>query len=54
LEKIASAYYVTKKNPRDPAVERAKKLNALKPHIDISTAEEAVRIVDEKRKQIAA
>jgi hypothetical protein len=52
LEKIATAYYVTKKNPRDPAIERAKKLNALKPHIDIRTAEDAVRIVDEKRKPI--
>jgi hypothetical protein len=51
LEKIATAYYVTKKNPRDPAPERAKKLNALKPHIDIQMAEEAVRIVDEKQKQ---
>jgi uncharacterized protein YwgA len=51
LEKVATAYYVTKKNPRDPAVERAKKLNSLKPHADIQAAEEAVRIVDEKRNQ---
>jgi hypothetical protein len=49
LEKVATAYYVTKKNPRDPAVERAKKLKSLKPHVDIQAAEEAVRIVDEKR-----
>jgi hypothetical protein len=52
LEKIATAYYVTAKNPRDPITERAKKLSALKPHIDMQTAEEAVRIVDEKRKQL--
>jgi uncharacterized protein YwgA len=51
LEKVATAYYVTKKNPRDPAIERARKLNSLKPHVDIRAAEEAVRIVDEKRKE---
>jgi uncharacterized protein YwgA len=51
LEKVATAYYVTKKNPRDPAIERAKKLNLLKPHVDIEAAAEAIRIVDEKRKQ---
>jgi hypothetical protein len=51
LEKVATAYYITKKNPRDPAIERAKKLNSLKPHVDIQAAEEAVRIVDEKRNQ---
>ena len=38
LEKIATAYYVTKKNPRDPAFERAKKLSLLKPHVDIDLA----------------
>jgi uncharacterized protein YwgA len=51
LEKVATAYYVTKKNPRDPAIERARKLNSLKPHVDIPAAEQAVRIVDEKRKE---
>jgi hypothetical protein len=51
LEKIATAYYVTKNNPRDPAFERAKRLNSLKPHVDIDSAEEAVRVVDEKRQQ---
>src|SRR5262249_36952535 len=51
LEKVATAYYITKKNPRDPAIERAKKLNALKPHVDIDAAEAAIHIVDEKRKQ---
>lgn len=51
LEKVATAYYVTSKNPRDPAIERAKKLHSLKPHVDIESAEEAIRIVDEKRKQ---
>ena len=54
LEKIATAYYVTSKNPRVPALERAKKLSSLKPHVDIQAAEEAVRIVDEKRKQAKA
>jgi hypothetical protein len=51
LEKVATAYYVTTKNPRDPATERAKKLNSLKPHVDMQAAEQAVRIVDEKRKE---
>ena len=51
LEKIATAYYVTKKNPRDPSIQRAKTINALKPHVDIVSAEEAVRIVDDKRHQ---
>jgi hypothetical protein len=51
LEKVATAYYVTKKNPRDPAIERARKLNSLKPHVDLLSAEQAVRIVDEKRKE---
>ncbi len=51
LEKVATAYFVTLKNPRVPASERAKKLNSLKPHVDILSAEEAVRIVDEKRVQ---
>jgi uncharacterized protein YwgA len=49
LEKVATAYFLTVKNPRIPAAERAKKLNSLKPHVDIRAAEEAVRIVDEKR-----
>jgi hypothetical protein len=51
LERLATAYYVTKKNPRDPATTRARKLNSLKPHVDIQAAEQAVRIVDEKRHQ---
>jgi uncharacterized protein YwgA len=49
LEKVATAYYVTQKNPRAPAISRAQKLSSLKPHVDIQAAEEAVRIVDEKR-----
>src|ERR1039458_1866708 len=51
LERLATAYYVTKKNPRDPALERAKKLISLKPHVDIQAADRAIRIVDEKRTQ---
>ncbi len=52
LERIATAYFVTAKNPRDPAIERARKLNSLKPHVDMQAAEQAVRIVDEKRKEV--
>jgi hypothetical protein len=51
LEKIATAYFVTMKNPRVPASERARKLNSLKPHVDIFAAEEAVQIVDAKRQE---
>jgi hypothetical protein len=51
LEKVATAYFVTVKNPRLPVTERAKKINFLKPHVDIQSAEEAVLIVDAKRKE---
>jgi hypothetical protein len=54
LEKVATAYFITKKNPRDAAVDRARKLNILKPHVDIGSAEDAVRVVDEKRNQAKA
>jgi hypothetical protein len=49
LEKIATAYFVTLKNPRLPAGERAKKINSLKPHVDILAAEQAIETVDAKR-----
>lgn len=52
LERISTAYFVTTKNPLDPAMERARKLNSLKPHVDMQAAESAVRIVDEKRKEV--
>jgi uncharacterized protein YwgA len=51
LEKVATAYYVTKKNPHEPAIERARKVSSLKPHVNIEAAQEAIRIVDEKRKE---
>jgi len=51
LEKLATAYYVTKKNPRDPIIERAKKINNLKPHVDVIAAEEAIKVVEQKREQ---
>lgn len=49
LEKVATAYYVTKKHPRDPVAERAKKISSLKPHVDTFAAEAAIRTVDQKR-----
>jgi hypothetical protein len=48
LEKVATAYYVTKEKPRAPVLVRAQRLNSLKPHVDIQSAEEAIKIVDEK------
>lgn len=49
LERLATAYYVTKKHPRDPVAVRAKMISSLKPHVDIIAAEEAVRLVDQKK-----
>jgi hypothetical protein len=51
LERLATAYYVTKKNPRDPIIERARKINSLKLHIDVFAAEEAIKIIENKREQ---
>ena len=51
LEKIATAYYVTMKNPRAPIIERAKSVHFLKPHVDIASAEEVIKVVDQKRAQ---
>lgn len=52
LERVATAYFVTSKHPREPISSRAKRINSLKPHVDIAAAEEAVRIVDEKRTEV--
>lgn len=49
LEKLATAYFITLKNPRLPVGERARKINSIKPHVDIVAAEQAVQIVDAKR-----
>jgi len=51
LEKLATAYFVTAKNPRLPVNERARKINFLKPHVDINSAEQAVEAVDAKRRE---
>jgi hypothetical protein len=51
LEKVATAYYVTRRNPRDPLVGRTKKINSLKPHVDVFAAEEALKIADKKREE---
>jgi hypothetical protein len=51
LERVATAYFVSCKHLREPAISRAQRLIALKPHIDLVAAEEAVRIVDQKREE---
>lgn len=51
LERVATAYFITCKHVREPVSSRAKRLVTLKPHIDLPAAEEAVRIVDEKRQE---
>ncbi len=51
LERVATAYFITCKHVREPVSSRAKRLVTLKPHIDLSAAEEAVQIVDKKRQE---
>jgi hypothetical protein len=49
LEKVATAYFVASKHPREPVDILAQRINSLKPHVDIAAAVEALKIVDEKR-----
>ena len=51
LEKVATAFFVSSKHAREPVASRAQRLTALKPHVDLVAAEEAVRIVDKKREE---
>ncbi len=51
LERVATAYFISCKHSREPVSSRAKRLVALKPHIDLAGAEEAVRTVDQKRQE---
>jgi hypothetical protein len=53
LEKIATAYYVTKRHPRESITARAKRVTSLKPHVDVAAAEAALRVVDQKRAEAA-
>jgi uncharacterized protein YwgA len=47
LEKLATALYVSKEEPKAPIQQRAEVINEIKPHVSIEAAKEAVRIVDE-------
>jgi len=51
LERLATAYFVTKKNPRGPLPQRAKRLNDLKPHVGLVEAEEALKLIDSKKRE---
>jgi hypothetical protein len=51
LEKIATAYFVSCKYFREPAIGRSQRLVTLKPYIDLAAAEEAIRVVDQKREE---
>jgi len=51
LEKVATAYFVSCKFSREPVSSRAQRLITLKPHIDLVAAEEAIRVVDQKREE---
>jgi hypothetical protein len=53
LEKVATAYYVTLKLPKEPLALQAGRITSLKPHVDLESAEEAIRVVEEKRKLAA-
>jgi len=44
LEKIATAYFISAKHYREPVTIRAKRLVTLKPHVDLASAEEALRL----------
>jgi uncharacterized protein YwgA len=46
LERIATALYVTKENPENDVNSRAQHLTALKPHVSIEDAREAVEQID--------
>jgi hypothetical protein len=54
LERVATAYFITSKHLRESIPSRAKRLTLLKPHVDLPAAEEAIRIVDEKREEAKA
>jgi len=47
LEKISTAYFVTRNNPAHSVEQRALEIHSLKPHVDLDAAEWAVRMVDE-------
>jgi uncharacterized protein YwgA len=49
LEKVATAYFVASKHPREPLDILAQRINSMKPHVDIEAALEALKIVGEKR-----
>lgn len=46
LERIATALYVTKENPRSEVESRAQHLTALKPHVTLEDAREAIEQID--------
>jgi len=47
LERLATAYYVTKKLPDGTTEERAAELMKIKPHVELDGAVAAIREVDE-------
>jgi len=51
LERVATAYFISCKHSREPVSSRVKRLINVKPHVDLVAAEEAVRIVDQKREE---
>lgn len=54
LERLSTAYWVTREAPGDSVGARAARVRALKPHIAQSDAVEALRRVDELSRDLAA
>jgi hypothetical protein len=54
LERVSTAFYISIKHYREPIINRAQRLTMLKPHVELSEAEEAVRVVDQKREEAKA
>jgi hypothetical protein len=46
LERLTTAYWVTKHDPGASAADRAKQLQEIKPHVPVEAAQEAVETVD--------
>jgi hypothetical protein len=51
LERLATALFVTKKNPRGSKEQRAEMINTLKPHVSMRLALRAVNEIDEMKAQ---
>lgn len=49
LERLATAFWVTKQMPRADETPRAERINELKPHVSVEQAREAIRQVEDMK-----